>query len=353
MTERDLVLVGFGNVGRRFVRLIDELRDRLEQREHASFRVIGLATGRHGSMFDPRGIDGARACAVVEAGERLLPGAFSSTSGVACRDAFDVIARAAASSPGGRAALLETTTLNVEDGEPAASHLIAALDAGVHAITANKGPVACRYAEIAARAARARRTFRFEGAVMDGIPVFNLAREALRGVEVTGVRGVVNSTTQFILAEMERGVSFEAALAEMQRKGIAEADATLDVDGWDAAAKIAALANVLMDARITPADVDRTGITALTPGDLREAIDAGERLRLVGSARRVAGRITARVAPTRVPASELFAQLPGMANALTYETDLLDEITVIQGGGGLVQTAYALLSDLLSLPAPE
>jgi homoserine dehydrogenase len=98
--------------------------------------------------------------------------------------------------------------------------------------------------------------------------------------------------------------------------------------------------------------VNRTGITALAPHDLRDAIDAGTRLRLVGTARRVDGRVWAQVAPTRVPATDLYAQLPGMANALTFETDLLEAITIVQGGGGLVQTAYALLSDLLSLPAP-
>jgi homoserine dehydrogenase len=350
--QRDLVLVGFGNVARRFVRLIEERRELLAAREGASFRILGIATRRHGAVFDRNGLDGLRACALVEAGEVLAPAGFDSPTTQACDGPVRVVAHAAAASPGGRCALLETTTLNVEDGEPAATHLAAALDAGLHAITANKGPIACRYAELAARAAAADRTLRFEGAVMDGIPVFNLVRETLRAVEVTGVRGVVNSTTQYILTEMERGIGLDAALAHMQRLGIAEADATLDVEGWDAAAKIAALANVLMDARIRPADVDRTGITALSPLDLRDAIDAGTRLRLVGTARRVDGRVSARVAPTRVPATDLYAQLPGMANALTFETDLLEEVTIVQGGGGLVQTAYALLSDLLSLPAP-
>lgn len=352
MITRDLVLVGFGNVGRRFVRLVNEQAERLAAREGAAFRIVGIATNRHGALFAPGGVDGERACAVTEAGGQLLPDALHCPGAIACVDAFEVISRAAEVAPGGRGAMLETTTLNVEDGEPAFAHLASALDAGLHAITANKGPIACRYAELAARAARAGRTLRFEGAVMDGIPIFNLARETLRGVEVTGVRGVVNSTTNFILTAMEAGASYQDALVEMQRQGIAEADPTLDVEGWDAAAKMVALANVLMDGRLRPVDVDRAGITALAPSDLQAAVAAGQRLRLVGSARRENGRVTARVAPTRVAADDLFAQVPGMANALIFETDLLGEIAVVQRDGGLVQTAYALLSDLLSLPAP-
>jgi homoserine dehydrogenase len=251
-----------------------------------------------------------------------------------------------------RGVLLETTTLDVTRGEPATSHLLAGLRAGLHIVTANKGPVACRFREVADAAAAAGRAFRFEGAVMDGIPIFNLARETLRAVEITGLRGIVNSTTQYILAEMERGTRLDQALAHMQRLGIAEADASLDVEGWDAAAKIAALSNVLMDARMTPADVDRTGITGLTPQDLHDAVGAETRLRLLATARRDGNRVLARVAPTRLPARDLLAGLAGMANALTFETDLLEDVTIVQGGGGLVQTAYALLSDVLSLPEP-
>lgn len=352
MLTRDLVLVGFGHVGRRFVRLLDEVADRVARDEGIRFRVVGVATRRSGAVFDGAGLDTGRACTVVESGQRLTPTALSSNTAVPCQDVFDLISRAGGAFPGGRAALLETTTLDVERGEPATSHVLAALDAGLHAITANKGPVACRYQEIAARAWAAGRAFRFEGAVMDGIPIFNLARETLRGVEIHGLRGVVNSTTNYILTEMESGASYELALANMQQQGIAEADPALDVDGWDAAAKIAALANVLMKAEIRPQDVDRTGITHLTPTDLDSAMLAGTRLRLVATARRTEGRVRARVRPVRVPATDLFAQLPGMANALIFETDLLGEVAIVQRDGGLTQTAYALLSDLLSLRAP-
>ena len=165
--------------------------------------------------------------------------------------------------------VVETTTLDISAGRPAIDHVAAALSAGCHVVTANKGPAAFAYDELRARAAAANLSFLFEGAVMDGVPVFNLVRETLPAVTIVGFRGVVNSTTNHILTALEAGEAFEPALARMQADGIAEADASLDVDGWDAAAKAAALANVLMGARITPHDVRRTGIG---PG-LRRARD--------------------------------------------------------------------------------
>ena len=156
--------------------------------------------------------------------------------------------------------LVETTTLAIEDGQPAIRHIEAAIDAGCHTVTANKGPVAFAYRRLRDCAAAAGVSFLFEGAVMDGVPVFNLVRETMPAITVRGFRGVVNSTTNHILTALENGDAFAPALARMQAEGIAEADASLDVDGWDAAAKAAALANVLMDAELTPHLVERTGI---------------------------------------------------------------------------------------------
>ena len=168
----------------------------------------------------------------------------------------------------GRVVVIETTVLDAERGEPATSHVRNALAAGAHVVTANKGPAAFAYHELAALADRAGRAWRFESAVMDGVPVFSLVADAMPAIRVSAFRGVVNTTCGYILAAIERGVPFADALAEMQRPGIAEADPSLDVDGWDAAAKAAALANVLLDARITPHDVDRAGIRDLDPAAL-------------------------------------------------------------------------------------
>jgi homoserine dehydrogenase len=185
---------------------------------------------------------------------------------------------------------------------------------------------------------------------MDGVPIFNLVRETLPVATVRGFRGVVNSTTNHILTAMENGEEFDAALAHMQAEGIAEADASLDIDGWDAAAKAAALANVLLGARTSPHAVQRTGIRRADGPRARQALANGRRLKLVASAMQASdGRVSARVEPLELPATDLLAGLEGKANALVLETDLLGEIAICQLEGNLTHTAYALLSDLVTI----
>ncbi len=327
MTEFAIVLVGHGHVAKRFVSLLDEQRSALARDHGVRTRIAGIATRHHGCTLDGRRLTPASTLAFI-------------------RQAVQAHAAAARQK---RLVIVETTTLDIERGQPAIGHIRAALAGGAHVITANKGPVAFAYRSLARAAARARREFLFEGAVMDGVPIFNLVRDTLPAVRILGFRGVVNSTTNFILTAMEQGQGFDAALAEMQARGIAEADASLDVDGWDAAAKTAALANVLLGASITPAMVDRQGIGPGSGRLAREARAAGRRLKLVAQAQRDGRRITARVAPESLPGDDLLAGLEGQQNALILQTDLLEEIALVQRSGSLTQTAYALLSDLLSL----
>jgi homoserine dehydrogenase len=246
----------------------------------------------------------------------------------------------------GRVVVVETTVLDATCGEPAATHVRTALDHGAHTVTANKGPRAFAYRDLSVRAGRAGRRFLFESAVMDGVPVFSLVADAMPAVRVTAFRGVVNTTCAFILSSMERGVPFATALADMQARGIAEADATLDVDGWDAAAKAATLANVLLDADVTPRDVIRTGIAHLTQNDVLGAVAAGQRVRLVASGRREGHAVDVRVEPLRLEAADPLAMLVVVENALSLTTDLLGELTVVQRTGSLTQTAYGLVADL-------
>jgi homoserine dehydrogenase len=227
--------------------------------------------------------------------------------------------------------------------------VLAALAGGAHVVTANKGPAAFAYRRLDRAAKHAKRRFLFEGAVMDGVPVFNMVRRTLPGVQIQGFRGVVNSTTNFIITALERGQQFGDALAEMQARGIAEADASLDVDGWDAAAKTAALANVLLGANMTPRQVERHGIDTETGLRARKARDAGRRLKLVARAERNGRQVRARVSPEELPGHDLLAGIEGQQNALILQTDLLEEIAIVQRGGSLTQTAYALLSDLISI----
>lgn len=337
----DLLFVGFGNVARRFVTLAAEERRQLERDYGIDLRIVGACTRRFGTVFSPRGLDGARLLDCVSREEPFGP-----------RESAVAFIRRAGRLPSaraGRLVVVETTTLDVRAGQPATRHVLAALKAGAHVVTANKGPVAFAYHRLKRAAEAAGREFLFESAAMDGVPVFNLARTTLPAIRVIGFRGVVNSTTNFILTAMENGQKFADALAEMQRLGIAEADASLDIDGWDAAAKTAALANVLLGARITPHDVDRSGIGEQTRMRAIAAKSAGRRLKLVAAARIADGKVHARVAPAEIAAGDLLAGLEGEQNALVFETDLLGDIAIVQLGSGLTQTAYGLLSDIVTI----
>ena len=373
MTRFDLVLVGFGNVARRFISLLHEQRSTLQHDHDLTTRIIDIATRRHGQRFSPRGLDvpippGADPSTLVlsdvegralRAGTSLGPyGKVADSHPVAGADPSvrptvdfirDAVERGASAARAGRLVIVETTTLDVDSGQPAIDHVRAALAGGAHVITANKGPVAFAYHDLARRAQRARRRFLFEGAVMDGIPVFSLVRETMPAVKISGFRGVVNSTTNYVLTAMEQGQAFEEALSEMQAVGIAEADPSLDVDGWDAAAKAAALANVLLGARLTPRTVERQGVTPAMGARVVNACRAGRRVKLVARAGREGSRITARVSPEELPDDDLLAGVEGQQNAIILSTDLLGEVAIVQRGGGLTQTAYALLSDLVTI----
>jgi len=400
----DLLLVGFGNVARRFVRLLDERAERLRHDHDLTWRVIGIATRRHGAACALDGLDVSRALELVEAGDsldalapppdaRVLPGAASrdqpelscrrtpassqeraldsrvrggdevcmnsglpwndkgaeADTGISTAFIRRTIEDARRRDPARPIVMVETTLLDIERGQPAVDHVRAALECGADVVTANKGPVAFAARELLDLAARHHRAFLFEGAVMDGIPIFNLVRETLPAVSITGFRGVVNSTTNHIITAMEEGREFDAALAEMQEAGIAEADASFDVDGWDAAAKTAALVNVLMGGSVTPHAIDRTGIGRLTGVAVRDAVARNRRVRLVASARLQDGRPVGRVAPEELPSADLLAALTGQQNALVLQTDLLGDIGIVQRGSGLATTAYALLGDLVAV----
>jgi homoserine dehydrogenase len=340
----DLILVGFGNVGRRFARLLDELRAPLLRDYEIDTRIVGITTRAHGNAFNPLGLDALALANAVEAGGRV-----GSSARPAVAFLRDTVRRCRTAARARRLVVVETTTLSIRDGRPAIDHVKAALAGGAHVITANKGPAAFAFGTLAAAARRADREFRFESAVMDGVPVFNLKQGTLPALSVESFEGVVNATTNHILTAMEDGHRFEDALAAMQRAGIAEADASLDVDGWDAAAKTAALANVLLGANLTPHAVAREGISGVTVEQLAAARRSGRRVKLVAAAGRSAGTVRATVKVVELPGHHLLAQLEGQENSIILRTDLLGDIAIVQRGSGLTHTAYGLVSDLVAI----
>lgn len=354
MVYLDLLLVGFGHVGRQFARLLQEKSVRLRSEHGVSWRVVGIATKHHGTAFDTRSLDIVKALRLVEGGASLGALAGVDADRPLSTEASGLALIKHATAETRRRSLrhlvvVETTLLDIEHGQPATDHVMTALRGGAHVITANKGPVAFAYRELEGAAASSRCQFLFEGAVMDGIPVFNLVRETLPAADIDGFRGVINTTTNYLLAAMEAGRSYDAALSEMQAAGIAEADSSLDIDGWDAAAKTAALINVLMHGSATPRTIERTGIREVTPARMQDAVRRGKRLRLVASAERRDGQPAGRVGPVELDAGDPLAALTGMQNLLVLHTDVLGDIGIHQLDGGINQTAYALLTDLVTI----
>lgn len=325
----NLALIGFGNVGRTFVSLLDRKRPVLNLDRNRDFIITGIASRRLGWLVNPAGFQS----------ERVLAGDFSDAIALESLREFLVEARPDA--------VFETTSLNPHTGEPAIQHLRSALEHGAHAISANKGPVVHAYRELTELAARMHRKFYFESSVMDGAPVFNLFRECLPGIELRGFRGILNSTTNVILEAMERGDSFDDAVRHCQEIGVAETDPSNDIDGWDAAVKVAALATVLMQTPIPLDQVERQSIRTIAADQLRSAQTAGKRIKVVCSAERHAGSIRARVAPEALPLTDPLAQVAGTSSLVSFQTDMLPELAIHEINPGLDAVAYGLLTDFL------
>jgi homoserine dehydrogenase len=249
--------------------------------------------------------------------------------------------------------MVELTPTNLESGEPATSHITAALNRGMHVITANKGPAALHLTALRALAAQKGLFLGIEGTVMAGTPSLRLGWSSLAGADITRVRGIVNGTTNYILTQMEQGLDYAAALADAQKIGYAEADPTGDVEGHDAAGKAAILANVLMNAGIRPSDVATTGITGISAADVAAAQAAGERWKLIAEVSRGPDGIKASVQPMRLPNSHPLAGVSGGTNALTYTTDFVNDVTIIGPGAGALSTGFAVVGDLLALHRGE
>jgi homoserine dehydrogenase len=244
--------------------------------------------------------------------------------------------------------LFENTPVNYVSGQPAVSYLRTALQAGMHAITANKGPVVHAYQELTDLAKKHGRKFYFESAVMDGAPIFSLFRESLPATSLHAFYGILNSTTNLILTRMENGDSFDGALAYAQSIGLAETDPSGDIDGWDAAVKVAALITVLMGIPFKPTDVERTGIRSLTTDDIFQALKQGKRWKLVCTARREGASVLARVRPELVGTDSPVYGVNDTSSIVTFETDVLPQLSIVEGNPGPETTAYGLLADFIN-----
>jgi homoserine dehydrogenase len=330
----NLCFLGFGNVNRTLVRLLENRASELRDRYGITFQITGIASRRLGWIANPEGIPDAVAAAC-----EVSPAPLSSGNTLASNiESWLAAAHADV--------LFEATSLNVNEGQPAVDHIRAALTHGAHAITANKGPIVHAYRELRDLAAKQGNRFLFESTVMDGVPIFSLF-DQLPAIRLQGFHGILNSTTNVILSEMEQGLTFDQALKKAQELGVAETDATHDIDGWDAAVKTAALITVLMDVPIRLDQIEREGIRDLTPQALRNARRDGWPFKLVCRAQRTSEGVKASVKPEKVVSTQPMARITHTSSYIYFETDIFPGLAITEENPGLYATAYGLLADFI------
>jgi homoserine dehydrogenase len=326
--------VGFGHVGRALLRLLISKETELRRKHDVRWRLTGVASRRIGWIVDPDGLNPIS----------ILNGHFPGHPQLA-RNVREWLERCKAD------VLFEASSLNAETGQPAIEHIVAALEAGAHAISANKGPIVHAYGELLALAKEKGKQFLFESTVMDGVPIFSLFPRGLPLVELRSFSGVLNSTTNVVLTEVEKGRSFEEGVKRAQALGIAETDPTQDLEGWDSAVKVAVLATVLMGAPTRIEQVQRSGIQDLSEEKIRSVRAAGMRYKLVCRASRRGDGVDCSVSPELLLLSDPMAGLEGTSSAIRFEMDVFG-LSLVEHNPGVEATGYGLLADFLRAVQP-
>jgi homoserine dehydrogenase len=338
-----LIFVGFGTVGQGLAELLVEKKDLLSKIYGLEPVVVGISDKLKGSAMNPEGLDLTQALELVKS-EKLVS---DMGAGVYEGSALDMIKETDAD------VMLEATYTDIKTGEPATSHIKAALEKGSHVITTNKGPLALYYQDLVQIARANGVQFLFEGTVMSGTPVLNLLRETLAGSTITEIKGILNGTTNYILTRMEEGLSYEDALKKAQELGYAEAVPDADVLGWDALAKVTILAKVVYGSNADPFDYPCQGITEITASAIEEAKNRGKRFKLIGKVWSEGGIAKASVAPEEVDINHPLAGVLGATNAITVTTDALGDVTIVGPGAGKKETGFSMLVDLIKIASKQ
>ncbi len=336
MKHYNLCLLGFGNVGRALTRLLLAKSADLRDFYDIGWRITGVATRGRGWLSNAEGFEVSSLLTNEPSGDRCaLPFRSAGIGDWLLKAQPDLV--------------FETTSLNHATGQPAIDYLTAVLKGGSHAITANKGAVVYGYDELNELAVSAGKRFFFEATVLDSAPVFSLFREALPAVKVRGFSGIFNSTTNVILETMEAGRTFDEGVKTAQELGIAEADPTHDIDGWDATVKLCALARVLMKIVLTPSEIRREGIRGLTPQMLQAARAENKPFKLVARAKTTeGGSVVASVRPEQLASTDPLGNVRGTSLAGHFELDMMPGLTIISHRPNLQSTAYGLLTDFIN-----
>lgn len=334
-----LCLVGFGNVGQAFARLLIQKKEILEKQHKLQFHITAIATGQHGAAIDPAGLDVEKVIQMLQKGFSI--NRLSKKNDI--NSSNELIAQS------GAEVMLENSPVNYDSGQPALEHIATALSQGMHVLTANKGAVLHGYQILNQLAVQKNKRFLFESTVMDGAPIFSLFRKALPALELNAFEGILNSCTNLLLERMEGGDDFEQAIEYARSIGITETDPSGDIDGWDAAIKTALLVNILMGSAIKLDAVERKGIREIQARDIRNTKKAGEKWKLICRAERNGAEIKASVAPEKVGSQSPFFSVNGTSSFIIFKTDSLPGLGILESNPGPNTTAYGLLSDLLTI----
>lgn len=333
MKEYNVCFLGFGNVGRALARLLVAKASELRELYGIECRITGVASRRIGWLANRDGFSASDLLSLPPFGDHS-----QSVDNISdwLRDAQPD-------------AVFETTSLNPDSGQPAIDYLRAVLESGAHAITANKGALVHGYSALADLARSKGKRFLFEATVLDSAPVFSLFRETLPAVKLRGFSGVFSSTTNVIVETMEAGRSFEEGLKTAQELGVTETDPSHDIDGWDSTVKVCALASVLMNTPLKPAEVAREGIRDLSPRKVQAARAERKPFKLVARAKLGAdGTLIATVRPEQTPVSDPLGNVRGTSLAIHFELDMMPGLTITSHRPNLQSTAYGLLADFIN-----
>jgi len=332
-----IAILGFGNVGQAFAKLLLEKHEEILNNLGSEVQVVAISTGSRGSLVNESGIDIKKACADIENLHKFdeKSGDFSKLNSMDIANSvnYDV--------------LIELTPLKIFSGQPAIDHIAAALNRKKHAISANKGPIAWAFEYLSELAKKQGVLFYYETIVMDGTPIFNLVDETLKLCKVTEVKGILNSTTNFVLEELAKGKNYDDVIQEGKERGFVEADPSMDIEGWDAAAKTAALLNVLMRANITPNDVERKGIEDITVEQIKAAESRGNVIKLLCYGGIENGKVVGRVRPEEISKGSLLSSITGTSSVVSITTDLMGTVSIVEHDPEIEQTGYGVFSDLI------
>lgn len=332
-------LIGLGNVGRNFIRILETKQDRLRSQYGLTFRLVCVADSS-GVAVNPDGYDLAATRRAKETGvpARRLAGYWPDM------EPGDVLAADVDCD-----LLVDASPVNLETGQPGLGAVRMALRQGVNAVLANKGPLVLAFPELQRLARENGVALAYSATVCGALPVVNIGRRDLIAADIHSLRGIFNSTSNFILGEMTAGRSYADALAETQARGLAETDPSLDVEGWDTANKLVIIANSFLGVPATLADVSVQGITDLSADDLQAARRSGRVIKLVATAVRAGDGYAFSVAPAELPEDEFLARCDGWEMGVEIRSDLYGHMFFKDREGDPLPTAAAVLRDAVNI----